>query len=189
MSMVQNPPAGTPPIPTVFSISYGGPTEFYPSYLQECEAGLAQLVAMGMTIVVSSGDSGASGSKNSTTTTVLNPSYPASSSWVVAVGATQLTTQTNPACNQGSATFTVGFTTGAQCFGERSASTATNSVITSGGGFSSVFPQPTWQAAVVNAYTALVSLQPVGVSGYFPLNRGFPDVAALVRGSNIRCPN
>jgi tripeptidyl-peptidase-1 len=131
-----------------------------------------------MTIVVASGDSGAAGPHTTFTVNTLNPAYPASSAWVVAVGATQLTTQTNPACNQA----------GVPCFGERSASTATNSYITSGGGFSSVFPQPTWQAAAVNAYTALVGLQPVGVSGYLPLNRGFPDVAVLVRGSNIRCP-
>ncbi len=94
--------------PLVFSLSYGGP-EQSPGLLQANDL-LAMIATSNKTIVASSGDNGLFGSQscpcNSCTTTACCsatccatpfPSFPASSPWVSAVGATQITpTAWNP---------------------------------------------------------------------------------------------
>ena len=46
-------------------------------------------------------------------------------------------------------------------------------VITTGGGFSTQFPQPEWQASAVNAFLQ----QTTAAAVYNPAGRGFPDVS------------
>lgn len=59
-------------------------------------------------------------------------------------------------------------------------STKAGGWITTGGGFSSMFPVPPWQAQSVSGYSdhiALATLKPE--VGYALGKRGYPDVAAL----------
>jgi len=51
-------------------------------------------------------------------------------------------------------------------------------MITSGGGFSSFFEQPSWQKDAVNEYFTSVSENPPS-PGYNPNGRGYPDVALI----------
>ena len=82
---------------------------------------------MGVTILAASGDDGAPGSSSCG----YDLSFPASSPYVTAVGATM----------------------GIESVGaEVVCSTATGSVITSGGGFSNVFSTPAYQRHAVNNY-------------------------------------
>jgi len=53
-------------------------------------------------------------------------------------------------------------------------------VITSGGGFSTYYPQPSWQTAQVNAYFAAAALANTNPApGYNKAGRGYPDLAFL----------
>lgn len=53
-----------------------------------------------------------------------------------------------------------------------------NSVVTTGGGFSNMYPAPSWQRAAVGAYFESGAVLPGG--GHFnSAGRGYPDVAAI----------
>lgn len=54
---------------------------------------------------------------------------------------------------------------------------AQGALITSGGGFSTVFPAPSWQTSVIDTYFNSLSSQPN--KGYAATGRGYPDVAVL----------
>ena len=150
------------------------------------ESGLKNLTLSGITILVSSGDSGASGSYNATPTTCLsginplvanqqegeNGVWPAVSPWVTAVGGTQfLATADNPQA-------------------EVVCSSRTGGGITSGGGFAgSDFPQdlysmPSWQKTAVERYLAennqstFAAFPTADTPGWNPTGRAFPDIAA-----------
>jgi hypothetical protein len=75
--------------------------------------------------------------------------------------------------------------------------------ITSGGGFSTYYPQPAWQSAVVAAYLkSVVGTARAPVRGYQPAGRGYPDISLLgtnymteiggdwyaVSGTSASCP-
>jgi len=62
------------------------------------------------------------------------------------------------------------------------ASPATGALIASGGGFSNVAAQPTWQADAVKAYLASGALLPPAAD-FNSTSRGYPDVSAL--GHNV----
>ena len=62
------------------------------------------------------------------------------------------------------------------------ASPATGALIASGGGFSNVAPQPSYQAAAVAAYLKSGALLPTAAE-FNATSRGYPDVAAL--GHNV----
>eukprot|EP01042_Synura_sphagnicola_P009958 gene9958-biopygen10344 len=110
---------------------------------------------MGVTIVVATGDDGAPGdSVTSSSQCKYNPSFPATSPYVTAVGAT-MGLETNSA--------------------EIVCSSSTGSVITSGGGFSNFFGKPSYQKQAVTNYFNTVS--PAPVSGYNRTGRGIPDVS------------
>ena len=93
----------------------------------------------------------------------LWPSWPASSSWITAVGATRFVDQ-----KPGEAEMAT------DQFG-------------SGGGFSAMFDQPKWQASFVDAYTANPPKDPhYPPSGSFPAKgRATPDVSALGEGYQV----
>merc|ERR1712032_130210 len=123
------------------------------------------------------------------TGTVLHASFPGSSPYVTAVGATQFTTpeynlETNPpAC---SALSTLGAAEGTtyKCAsgGIEEAVSSQVAGFTSGGGFSTYVAAPSYQTSVVNAYlNSGVELPPS--SYYNASNRGYPDVAAA--GNNF----
>lgn len=117
---------------------------------------------MGVTVIVSSGDDGVSGSNTRGNPGACGffPQFPASSPHVTTVGATQGPEDDTP-----------------EVVCEADAPISTPPWITSGGGFSSIFPQPTWQASAVAAYlTSHVELPP---NGSFGSGRAYPDVAVM----------
>ncbi|KAF9561787.1 subtilisin-like protein [Agrocybe pediades] len=130
-----------------------------------------KLGMMGTTVFHSSGDNGVAGnggvclnSKHQPASggTVFNPGFPVSCPYVTAVGATQINpgkTVNDPegACEQ---------------------------VIYSGGGFSNIFPMPSFQESVVKSF--LKSHPPPYTKGQFNNSgnaRGFPDISA--NGANF----
>jgi tripeptidyl-peptidase-1 len=144
--------------PQVHSISYGGGEDSSNNDMTVFNTEIQKLGLQGITVIVSSGDDGAAGNaaRSDTSYCGYSASFPASSPYVTAVGATQ------------------GPESGST---EVVCSSATGGVITSGGGFSSIFSQPSYQSAHVSAYFDNVNTQPV--SGYNANGRGYPDVAIL----------
>ena len=150
-------------IPDVISISYGAiESELGSSTLNAFNTEALKLGAQGVTIVVSSGDDGVANfiarpSREGKGGCGYNPSFPASSPYVLAVGATQGAEKGGP---------------------EIVCDSQTGASITSGGGFSAVFDQPSYQSTAVSSYLAQVSgtaREPQ--SGYAATGRAYPDVA------------
>ena len=139
-----------------------------PFYEQRQCAEYAKLGLAGTTILYSSGDYGvagnggqcidpATGQYNSGGSGKFNPSFPGTCPYITSVGATQVKpgasiTQPEEACE---------------------------TVIYSGGGFSNVFPMPSYQSAAVKEYFA--KYKPPYTSQQYnnsEVTRGFPDVSA-----------
>jgi tripeptidyl-peptidase-1 len=149
--------ASTPNPPLVHSISYGSiEPEVASSVADTFNTEAMRLGAQGVTIFVSSGDDGVANfqARGAPSKCGYTPSFPASSPYVTAVGATQ------------------GGVTGGS---EVVCSAQTGGVITTGGGFSTKFNAPTYQKKAIAEYFETVSTQPV--SGYASGGRGYPDVA------------
>ena len=108
----------------------------------------------GATVFVSSGDDGANGNGASCG---YEPSFPATSPYVTAVGATMATNW------DGSA----GAPNEQVCQADK------GGTVTSGGGFSVYGHRPDWQTAAVDAYLS----RSTAVGGYSTTGRGYPDVA------------
>merc|ERR1712151_594682 len=141
----------------VNSISYGSiEPEMSPSVMTTFNTEAMKLGTQGVTIFVSSGDDGVANfeARGDSGACGYTPSFPASSPYVTAVGATQ-----------------GGINGGAEIV----CSEATGGTITSGGGFSSQFSAPSYQTSQISTYFSTVSTAPV--SGYATGGRGYPDVA------------
>ena len=134
-------------------------------YVMRAETELMKLAAIGMTVIVASGDQGFASKKNNfcpANGTRYLVSYPATSAWVLSVGATMMGGQSQP------------YTPEVVC------SAANGAGITTGGGYSFYIPQPWWQQNVSDLYArSQVSQGKVPASAFNASNRGFPDVAAL----------
>lgn len=87
------------------------------------------------------------------------PSFPATSPYVTAVGATQ-----GPETDFGP---------------EVACQSQLGMVITTGGGFSSYYPTPSWQTAAVSSWTSQLDSTNTPSPGYNPNGRGFPDISVL----------
>jgi tripeptidyl-peptidase-1 len=183
--------SGESSLPSVLSNSYGW------SETQQCQIapnnpncqsgsqafvqavnGLYQkLGAAGHTVMFSSGDAGAHGRSDSLCTgPQVHPAYPASSPYVVGVGATQLAAGapsggSAPVCSQ------VQCASGAAGTTEQVCSTATGALITSGGGFSAYGAALPFEADAVKAYLADPSNGP-GSGNFNPAGSGYPDISA-----------
>ncbi|KAI9889333.1 MAG: vesicle formation at the endoplasmic reticulum [Vezdaea aestivalis] len=142
-------------LPLVLSVSYGENEQELPlSYATKVCDGFMQLGALGMSIIVGSGDKGpgiACQSNNGTNATAFTPYFPASCPFVTSVGGT---TGANP---------------------ERAARF-------SGGGFSNIFPVPSWQQGSVAEYMRRLGSNQTGL--FNASGRGIPDVAA--HGNNFQ---
>ncbi|WPT14433.1 hypothetical protein PSENEW3_00000563 [Picochlorum sp. SENEW3] len=143
------------------------------------EGYLKKLAAVGMTILVSSGDDGASAGEGSCyspsdggplASNILSQAWPTVSPWVVSVGGTQLL-----ALGENLETQEV------VCSG------STNGGVTSGGGFSGPWlnvTTPAWQEAFVKKYlqennaTTFSGFPTADTPGYNPTGRGYPDISA-----------
>lgn len=152
--------AGTANVPQVHSISYGGyeDSDSSSDAMSVFNTEVQKLGLRGVTVVVSSGDDGVAGNaaRSDLQYCGYSASFPASSPYVTAVGATQGPETGKP---------------------EVVCSSKTGGVITSGGGFSSVFPRPSYQSAKVSEYFKSVASAPI--SGYNANGRGYPDVSVL----------
>lgn len=136
------------PTPTVISISWGAPEATFPVHLRDAMNDLfAEAAILGVTVVAASGDDGSNAGVHDGGSHVM---FPASSPYVLACGGTTLvgdpatgTIESETVWNTGSASAT-------------------------GGGVSTVFDLPAWQAKadVPNRY------------GQHQAGRGVPDVAA-----------
>lgn len=146
----------------VASISYGGEEASNDAgYIQAMENEAIKAAALGITIVAASGDWGVQG--YSSHCGVFRPLMPASLPHVLSVGATR-------GVEAGVAETTCSYVAGE----------SGGPLITSGGGFSTLFPRPSYQNAAVAAYnaaTANSSFAPLS-SQYAASGRAYPDIAA-----------
>ncbi|KAK7248147.1 tripeptidyl-peptidase [Aureococcus anophagefferens] len=152
--------------PLVTSISYGSlETALVPSVMRSFNVAAMKLALMGATVFVSSGDDGVANVISRASQCAYAPSYPASSPWVVAVGATTTTNDW-----------------GARGEGEVVCqSDYEDSVITSGGGFSTVFDAHNYTRPAVDAYLASHAPFP----GFRREGRAYPDVALAGYGYEV----
>lgn len=145
--------------PLVNSISYGAiENELPKSMANAFNTEAMKLGVQGVTILVSSGDDGVANFQARTNPKKCgyNPSFPASSPYVTAVGATQGAESGNP---------------------EIACTSDQGGVITTGGGFSTIFKAPSYQTSAVSGYFAALDRNQQPVSGYVTTGRGYPDVA------------
>ena len=134
-------------------------------YIDRTEVELMKLAAIGMTVIVASGDQGIMSALNQNCPPTGGPylaSYPQTSAWVLTAGATMMSSTSPP------------YTPEVVC------SMATGAAITTGGGYSAYVPQPWWQVGVSDVYgNSQVSQGLVPASAFNSANRAIPDVAAL----------
>ncbi|KAJ1424378.1 peptidase S8/S53 domain-containing protein [Ochromonadaceae sp. CCMP2298] len=145
--------------PLVNSISYGAIESELPATIANAfNTEAMKLGLQGVSILVSSGDDGVANfqARSKPSSCGYNPSFPASSPYVTAVGATQ---------GPESGTAEIACTSDA------------GGVITTGGGFSTLFDAPTYQKAAVAGYFAGLGSKETPVSGYVATGRGYPDIA------------
>lgn len=135
--------------PAVLSISWGGgeSTQHLPA-MRAADQCFQRGALRGLTFLAASGDDGVGGRGGLFSCKKFDVTWPASSPHVTAVGATYL-------ADNGTE---VGWSL-------------------SGGGFSSVFPRPRWQAAAVDAYVARATMP--NASLFNGSGRAVPDVSAL----------
>mmetsp|Transcript_5489 Transcript_5489/g.9571 ORF Transcript_5489/g.9571 Transcript_5489/m.9571 type:complete len:565 (-) Transcript_5489:41-1735(-) len=157
---------GTTNPPNVFSVSYGWQGDMSQigcstSQIASIDADFKTISAAGVTIIFASGDSGSGYTSFFGSDVKLYSSWPASSDWVTAVGATGFINQ-DP--TQGESATTQ--------FG-------------SGGGFSRIVtPAPEWQSSAISTfYKEETKAPPQSEYGYG--GRGTPDVAALGEGFQV----
>ena len=146
--------------PLVNSISYGSiESEMTSSVMDTFNNEVMTLGAMGVSVFVSSGDDGvANYDVTEKSECGYNPSFPATSPYVTAVGATYASSWDSPGEGE------------VVC-----QSNIDDAVITSGGGFSGQFDAPSYQTAAITSYFSTVGTQPA--SGYATGGRGYPDLA------------
>lgn len=172
---------GGAPQSNVISVSYGQIEGALPRFYQErqCREWM-KLGLQGVSVVYASGDSGVANRYNSgynnsclnsqygyvdSNGTQFSPSFPVNCPYITSVGATQLA--------------------GHSIYGGEIAVAEVDKAnplldFYSGGGFSNIFEQPSYQAKAVNHY--LKKYAPAyGDSVFNKSGRGFPDVSALGR--------
>jgi len=165
----------------VISISYGGQEADLPASYQQRQCNeFMKLGMQGVSIVLASGDSGVAGpagDDNSDgclgTGQIFSPDFPATCPYLTTVGATYLPPGASASSDQETAVTRFG----------------------SGGGFSNIYPIPSYQSTAVSSY--LTNAPPsyasysgtnnsnIGANGgiYNNAGRGYPDVSAI--GDNV----
>eukprot|EP00981_Chlorochromonas_danica_P007258 scaffold1623_cov165-Ochromonas_danica.AAC.10 len=147
--------------PQVISISYGIEESYLTdAYATAFNTQAMALAAQGVTIVAASGDDGVAGprSRKNPVFCGYRPVFPASSPYVTAVGGTM-----------GPET----------AFGREVACQSNNGgIITTGGGFSTLYARPSFQNQAVAKYLSSAEGR-AAAAGYNSQGRGYPDVAVL----------
>jgi len=152
-----------PVVPYIHSISWGPPeSDLTPDIAQRMDEEFAKLTLRGLTFVTSSGDDGVNfrAARTDPSQCGLSPQYPAGSPWVTTVGGTFGPEYDIP---------------------ERTCQTNVpnySAVITSGGGFSSLYPQPPYQTAFVQQYLKTAPGLPPN-NTYTATNRAYPDISLI----------
>ncbi|KAM4797097.1 tripeptidyl-peptidase 1 [Rhinophrynus dorsalis] len=140
-------------VPWVHTISYGDDEDSLSvAYMQRINVEFMKAAARGLTVLFASGDDGAGCREVVKGNNTFRPSFPASSPYITTVGGTSFK-------NPFKVTWEV-----------------TDYI--SGGGFSNVFPMPTYQVSAVSQYMKTSLKLPPG-SYYNRSGRAYPDVAAL----------
>eukprot|EP00746_Dinoflagellata_sp_MGD_P147116 gnl/MRDRNA2_/MRDRNA2_79495_c0_seq1.p1 gnl/MRDRNA2_/MRDRNA2_79495_c0~~gnl/MRDRNA2_/MRDRNA2_79495_c0_seq1.p1 ORF type:complete len:609 (-),score=144.66 gnl/MRDRNA2_/MRDRNA2_79495_c0_seq1:288-2114(-) len=152
-------------------------------FVQRVNTEFQKIGLRGVSIFVASGDSGANGRSDGTCTDKkLHASFPGSSPYVTAVGATMLSNpefklkNPPPACSAQGPSF--------KCAsgGTEVAVNVNEAGFTSGGGFSTYAPMPAYQKKAVSQYlNSGVELPPP--TYYNNTHRAYPDVSAM--GNNF----
>lgn len=164
---------GGAPLSKVISTSYAyNEADLTPAYeMRQCNEYL-KLGLQGTTFLYSSGDYGVAGNGgqcidpvtgayNDGSTGTFNPSFPGTCPYILSIGATQVKVGTKNVIT----------TTQPEM--------AAESIIYSGGGFSNVFPMPSYQSSAVKSYFA--NHKPSYTAAQYnnsQTTRGFPDVSA-----------
>lgn len=165
--------AGDPDAPLVHSMSYGlGESEISStssSVLDRINTEVQKMGTRGISVFIASGDSGVAGrgANSNPSACGFDPSWPASIPYATSVGATQ-------------------WINGAQANGETTCSISNNppALITSGGGFSTLFKRESYMDAAWKAWYTPARVK-TGQQTYEENNRGIPDVSALGHNYNI----
>lgn len=145
--------------PLVNSISYGAIEPEIPALTaNQFNTEAQKLGVQGVSILVSSGDDGVANfqARKNAKKCGYNPSFPASSPYVTAVGATQGPESNKP---------------------EIACTSDAGGSITTGGGFSTVFTAPSYQKSAVSNYFNGLTAAQKPATGYVATGRGYPDVA------------
>jgi tripeptidyl-peptidase-1 len=189
-------------LPQVLSISYGDPETGLCTYVTDCDKKVLNtakkyidrtnlefmiLTMRGITVLVASGDDGANNHYADCTNKMFYPDYPTASPFVTSVGATALVNITYKALQHPpSICFNSTITSGCASGGQEVAVDITEDGFTSGGGFSSVSAQPSYQKQAVNQYFQNKRCNNSKISTHYPPSsmynrhgRAYPDVAAF----------
>ena len=153
MADMENPPL-------VNSISYGSVEDELPTSLPTMFNTEAQKLGLqGVSIMVSSGDDGVANfqARDDESKCGYHPSFPASSPYVTAIGATQGAESDIP---------------------EIACTSQTGGVITTGGGFSTIFDAPSYQTDAVAGYFSGLPATETPAAGYVATGRGYPDISS-----------
>jgi tripeptidyl-peptidase-1 len=196
--------AGSEPyktLPKVISFSLGNQEQPIDAYHIRTEFEFIKLALRGVTNIFSTGDNGVlyspdaqtlQGEQGQAVCAQAIPQWPATSPYVLSVGATMLNNDIIPGCsNEGSTSPFIAdnkFNCDGRYAKESVAQTVTKrsanptSATTSGGGFSAIFPQPTYQKDAVKNFLDQTSAYPN--STRYPhymvkSGRAYPDVAML----------
>lgn len=141
--------------PSVISISWGGPeASATASFQSEFDQVLQSAAALGITVTVASGDSGAADEGPNEWDNLTHADFPASSPFALACGATTIRVSGEQIAAE-------------SVWNQHAADTQEDSFGSSGGGISDFFPVPSYQSAIQ---------LPVDVSTG-KIGRGVPDVS------------
>jgi tripeptidyl-peptidase-1 len=153
------------------------------AYVARVNTEFQKIGLRGVSLLAASGDSGANGrTDGECTDTKLHASFPASSPYITAVGATMLTDAKFDLENPPAACSALGSSSKCASGGTEVAVSSQEAGFTSGGGFSTYTPMPSYQQDAVAAY--LKSGTDLPPASYFnSSNRAFPDIAAM--GNNF----
>lgn len=160
-----------------------------PNVWGSCDEEFMQMGLRGMSVIAGSGDDGVASfairEDPEWACTVARPNWPAGSPYITSIGATQLTRQYLPVCEEMYASDNMALPVQCSFVGEVMCSSTLGGVIESGGGFSNVYDREEyapWQDAFVDKYLEINGTVPT-TDGYFNrAGRGYPDISTY--GSN-----
>lgn len=169
--------------PLVHSVSYIDDEESVPVWFQRrVDVEFMKLALRGVSVLVASGDDGASGYRirhgNTQFCNRARPGFPASSPWVTSVGGTQLSNVASPVCGYTSDSMVVN----CREEGEVACSSDRGGLITTGGGFSNTFPMPWYQREAVGKYLRQADSPLPAAEDPWQFNRSgraYPDISAV----------